>query len=250
MSDGALPLGLAQVHVYEASLDQAPASIDDLRRLLAPEERERADRFRFDLHRSRFIAGRGILRLLLAPHAGCAPSALRFAHGEHGKPRLAGGEPAFNLSHSGPVALFALAATGELGIDVELPDRELADVRLAERFFSASEVAALMSLPRELRRTAFLHCWTRKEAFIKARGDGLSLALDSFDVTLMPGQPAALTRTAWSDAEHKQWGIMDLSDPKGRFIAAVARQAQDWQLVRHRVAQIVGNELRSNQEEQ
>src|SRR5438874_1805737 len=112
-----------------------------------------------------------------------------------GKPRLALPGPRFNVSHSGPVALYAFSWNGEVGVDVELDRPELARERIAERFFSPAEVATLRGLPAELQPHAFLTCWTRKEAYIKARGEGLSLPLDRFDVSLHPDEPAALLRT-------------------------------------------------------
>jgi 4'-phosphopantetheinyl transferase len=105
---------------------------------------------------------------------------------------------------------------------VEIDDTDFASERIAERFFSKAEVCVLRSLPIEVQAHAFLNCWTRKEAFIKARGDGLSLALDSFDVSLAPGAPAALLRTEWDAAEPTQWWLHDLSDESRGYIAAVA----------------------------
>jgi 4'-phosphopantetheinyl transferase len=160
--------------------------------------------------------------LLLGSYLGCDAREIDFRYGEHGKPSLTAGSPAFNLSHSGPVALFAVCAGGQIGIDVELDHADFARERIAERFFSPAEVAALRSLAQELQPRAFLTCWTRKEALIKARGDGLSLALDSFDVSLAPGQPPALLRTAWSSSEPAEWSISDLSDRARGYIAATA----------------------------
>jgi 4'-phosphopantetheinyl transferase len=128
----------------------------------------------------------------------------------------------FNLSHSGALALYAFTADGELGIDVELDDADFARERIAERFFSPAEVRALRTLPANLQPRAFLTCWTRKEAFIKARGDGLSLPLDSFDVSLGPEARPALLRTAWSAEEPASWRVLDLSDRAAGYIAAVA----------------------------
>jgi 4'-phosphopantetheinyl transferase len=239
----ATPLAPAEVHVWEASLDLEPRVVDELARLLSDDERDRARRFRFDVHRSRYVVARGLLRLLLARHAGVAPGALRFHYGGYGKPTLAGPGPAFNVSHSGPVALYALRARGEVGVDVEVAEHARTDLAVATRFFSPGEVKTLFALAPDLRPAAFLTCWTRKEAFIKARGDGLSLALDSFDVTLAPGQAAALTRTAWAPAEIRRWGLADVSDPQGRYIAAVACDGQGWSVVRHRAITVVGNEI-------
>jgi len=219
-----------EVQVWRDSLARPPAEVARLRGLLAPEERSRADRYRFERHRSRYIVGRATLRLLLARYLDAAPGELEIGYGEFDKPYLAGG-PSFNLSHSGTVVLYAVAAAGEPGIAVELYDADFSHERVAERFFSAAEVSALRALPPAAQPLAFLTCWTRKEAFIKARGDGLSLALDSFDVTLSPDTPAALVRTAWCSEEPGQWSMEDLSDSRAGYVAAVAMRGNGWHVV-------------------
>jgi 4'-phosphopantetheinyl transferase len=195
-----------------------------LARVLAGDERERAARFHFDRDRSRYIVGRGSLRILLGSYLGLEPDQVELDYGHNGKPQLRGAGLSFNLSHSGPVALYAISGAGEVGIDVELEGTDLARELIAERFFAPAEVATLRSLPRSAQARAFLTCWTRKEAFIKARGDGLSLALDSFDVSLHPDRPPALLRTSWSEHEPDRWQLSDISDPAAGFVAAVALQ--------------------------
>jgi 4'-phosphopantetheinyl transferase len=224
-----LPPG--EVHVWQASLERPVQVVALMRDLLSADERERADRYRFERHRSRYTVGRALLRTLLARYTDTQADELAFDYGEFGKPSLSAG-PSFNLSHSGAVALYAFATTGELGIDVELDDADFAKDKIAERFFSPAEVRVLRSLPPADQPRAFLRCWTRKEAFIKARGDGLSLALDSFDVTLTPDVPAALLRTAWSEHEPRDWQLEDLSDPAGGYVAALAIRAYETCLVR------------------
>lgn len=228
-------LRAGELHVWEASLNRRPAEVARLRRLLAADECARADRFRFERDRSRYIVGRGVLRILLGRYLGAAAQDVAFEYGSFQKPRLADGRLWFNVSHSGPLAMYAVTTAGEVGIDVELADRDFARERIAERFFSPAEVSALRSLPEPLQPLAFLTCWTRKEAFIKARGDGLSLALDSFDVTLKPGSPAMLLGTAWSEVEPRQWSFRDISDPSAGYVAAVAIRGDGWRLVRRRV---------------
>lgn len=232
-----LPAG--EVHVWRASLQRPMQTVERMRLLLARDERDRADRFRFERDRSRYIVGRALLRGLLGRYLDTAPEALEFQYGEFQKPALRSG-PWFNLSHSGPIALYAFSGAGELGIDVEIEDADFASERIAERFFSPAEVSVLRSLPAEAQPRAFLRCWTRKEAFIKARGDGLlSLALDSFDVTLAPGAPAALLRTAWCSEEPGQWRLEDVSDRKAGYIAAVAIRGDGWRVVQRQVADTI-----------
>jgi 4'-phosphopantetheinyl transferase len=222
-------------HVWRASLEQPGAVIAQFHRLLAADEIARAARFRFDRDRNRYIVGRGLLRTLLGSYLRCPPDMLRFEYGAFEKPRLAGEGPQFNLSHSGSLALLAFTNDVEIGVDVELSTVDFARERIAERFFSTAEVAVLRSLPEPLQPYAFLTCWTRKEAFIKARGDGLSLPLDSFDVSLAPDEPAALLRTAWSAAEPTEWFLQDLSDSTRCYVAAIA--------IRNEVRRIISRDV-------
>lgn len=237
MADGAsagwtLPTG--EVHVWRASLQRPPQVLARMRGLLAGDEQERAERFRFERDRSRYIVGRALLRELLGRYLSIAPEELEFEYGEFGKPALRSG-PWFNLSHSGSLALYAFSNDSEIGVDIELDDAGFSSERIAERFFSPPEVSVLRALPPDAQPSAFLACWTRKEAFIKARGDGLSLALDSFDVTLSPDVPAALVRTAWCGEEPGQWSMEDLSDSKAGYVAAVAMRGNGWHVVERQI---------------
>jgi 4'-phosphopantetheinyl transferase len=232
-----LPAG--EIHVWRASLERPRHVVEGMRGLLCDDERRRADEFRFERHRARYTVGRALLRCLLARYLAAEPRELAFDYGEFDKPELRGGGPRFNLSHSGSVALYAISDDGEIGIDVELESADLASERIAERFFSPAEVGVLRSLPARLQPRAFLACWTRKEAFIKARGDGLSLALDSFDVTLAPDAPAALLRTAWCGEEPKQWYMRDLSDGQAGYVAAVALRGEGRRVVERQIVDTI-----------
>lgn len=216
-----------EVLLWRASLDAAPA--EALFATLSPDEHERAGRYRFARDRHRFVAGRGLLRRILAGALGISPSEVRFAYGAYGKP-MAEGEPAhgirFNVSHSGGLFVCAVAAGREVGVDVERIRPDLADEAIARQFFSPSEVAELLATPSERRTEAFLRCWTRKEAYVKATGLGLSLPLDSFDVSLHPEEPAAPLRTRPDPSETGRWILVDLPCPAGYLAAlAVARRA-------------------------
>jgi phosphopantetheinyl transferase len=163
-----------------------------MRTILNPEETARADRFFMDVHRNRFIAGRALLRDLLAGYLGQPPEAIRFVYNEWGKPALAPGFAArdlrFNLSHSQDLAMYAFVLERDVGVDLEMIRAEVANERVAENFFSPSEVATLRALPLEHQAEGFFNCWTRKEAYVKVRGQGLSIELKSFDISLIPGQ--------------------------------------------------------------
>ena len=226
-------LGRDEVHVWRASLDQAPARIQGFLHTLAADERARAERFYFERDRDHFIVARGVLRAILGRYSSRAPEGLSFCYGAHGKPALAGHSGAdairFNVSHSGELALYAVARDREVGIDLERIRFDLAAAEIAERFFSQAEVEMLRALPAEAQRDAFFRCWTRKEAYIKARGEGLSLPLDQFDVSLAPGEPAELLRTQRDPSEASRWSIHELTPAPG-YVAAVAVEARGWRL--------------------
>jgi len=229
------PLGAAAVHVWRIRLDQSPAMVESFRQLLAADERVRANRFHFEKDRRHFIVARGGLRKLLERYLGIAAADLRFAYADHGKPFLAPGTFGsraplkFNLAHSGSLAVYAFTSLGEIGIDLEQIKPEFTGEDIARRFFSATEVACLDQLPAAERPLAFFNCWTRKEAFIKAKGMGLSLGLDQFDVTLAPDQDAALLRTRWEESEAGRWSLRTLDIGAG-YVGAVAVEAHNWQL--------------------
>ncbi|HEX5415197.1 MAG TPA: 4'-phosphopantetheinyl transferase superfamily protein, partial [Chloroflexota bacterium] len=188
-------------------------------------ERARATRLREIAHRTRFVGVRGWLRTMLAAYLDDAPANLRFTYGSHGKPAIASRNPPdlrFNLSHSADVALLAVTRGREVGVDVEL--RRGGKLRLAERFFAADEVARLRSLPADEQERAFYRCWTRKEAFVKARGEGLSLPLRRFSVTLGPDEPPAILRVEGDSREVTRWSVHALPEIPG-YAAALLVEA-------------------------
>lgn len=162
------------------------------------------------------------------------PGRLNFCYGSHGKPALAegSGEDAlrFNVSHSHGLALFALTRDREVGVDLEYVRSDLELEEIAARFFSPQEAATLRSLPAEMRTEAFFAGWTRKEAYIKARGEGLSLALDGFSVSLVPGEPAMLLNTRGDPSEAARWTLRELKSGPG-YAAALAAKGHGWRLV-------------------
>jgi len=229
-------LDRGELDIAVATLDQPAETTERFQNLLARDELARAAKFRFARDRNRYIVGRGLLRTLLGGYLQRPPRQLRFEYGAFGKPKLEGDGPQFNLSHSGVLALYAFNADTEIGVDVELDRVDFAQERIAERFFSQKEVHVLRSLPERLQALAFMTCWTRKEAFIKARGDGLSLPLASFDVSLAPDVPAALLHTAWSPAEPAEWWLSDLSDASRGYVAALAMRSDRRRIVIRDVA--------------
>lgn len=181
-----------RVEVTWIDMDAADASLAACWQALRADERERASRFRFAADRRRFIVRRGALRALLALRLGCPASAIRYSYNEFGKPAVAESGIRFNVSHSHSIALYAIAHGVEVGCDIERVDPELDIQGIAERFFAPEEISMLQSLPGHLRPAGFFNCWTRKEAYLKCRGCGLSTAPDSCVVSLVPGEPAAL----------------------------------------------------------
>lgn len=192
---------------------------------LSDAERERAARFRTAELANRFLAGRGIVRDVLSRYLGDAPAALRFGVGERGKPALEGthGWLRFNASNSAGVTLVAVARETELGVDVEALRPVPEALSIAERMLSVREQSALRLVSNELRELAFLTCWTRKEAFIKALGTGLWTGLDRFDVGFAPGEEAALLSIDGSVEEAARWTLLAL-EPGDGFVGAVVAQ--------------------------
>jgi 4'-phosphopantetheinyl transferase len=184
-------LGAGEIDVWCLPLDNAPVPLAELHALLDPEEQARAARFVGADHRDRFVRAHGLMRIVLSAYLDSRAEALGFGLGRHGKPYLIGAEAlSFNLSHSHDLAALAVASGMVLGVDVErcraLTDRD----GLIGRFFSTDEQAAYLALPEAERDEGFFRLWTRKEAYIKALGEGLSCPLDSFTVSI--GERAAI----------------------------------------------------------
>ena len=209
-----------EIHVWQATLDREEKVLGQLESTLSLEEKARADRFHFVNDRNRFVVARGLLRELLGLYLHQSPASLEFSCGKHGKPFLSGWNASsglcFNLSHSAGLVVYAIAKERNLGIDVEHVRPESADEDIAKRFFSAREVSDLRTLPPEERVEGFFHCWTRKEAYLKATGLGLQIALDSFAVSLLPEKPAQFL-----DGVEPRWHLAAYHPAEG-YVAAVA----------------------------
>lgn len=210
------------VHVWPVSTYAPDTVVERFQALLAPDETDRADRFRFPRLRQSFTLARGALRVLLGRYLNTAPGDIEFAYGSKGKPALAADNRLrFNASHSGDLALFTFTMDCEIGVDVELirPMPDIEDV--AKRFFCAEETEELMSLSGGQREHGFFLCWTRKEAYIKATGDGLATPLDAFRVTLRPGAPAVMVHVQQDPIAAQAWTLHDLTPAPG-YAAALA----------------------------
>jgi 4'-phosphopantetheinyl transferase len=221
-----------EVHVWQARLNLSDSVIVACWDLLSSDERIRAKGYHFECDKRRFIVGRGLLRKLLGGYTGQRAVDLLLQFNRYGKPTLdASYGLQFNLSHSHEIVVYAFAAR-EIGVDVERLQPMDDALNIAERFFSASEVAALKSVSEASRMEAFFTCWTRKEAYIKARGEGLSMPLDTFSVSLERDVPTLEYHD--DDLEDgNQWSLANLDVEEG-YTGVLAVQGennriiQDW----------------------
>ena len=218
------------VHVWCVALVPPSDVIVQLAATLSDEERDRADRFQFSHLRQSFIAARGTLRLLLAQYLHMEPGQIQFEYTPTGKPFLSRKTNipniSFNLSHSNGLALYAIAKNRLIGIDIEYM-RPIADFeQVSATTFSAFENNQLQSIADHHKTQAFFNCWTRKEAFIKAIGDGMSFPLDQFDVSLRPDEPARLLRISGSEEKARRWSMFGWQ-PAAEYVAALVVEGAD-----------------------
>jgi len=219
-----------EIHVWQSSLDLPTSTVERLLSALSVDEVTRANRFYFARDRLRFIAGRGIMRDILGQYLDCSPRQISFVYNSYGKPGLDRSigctNLQFNLSHSGGRVILALGRR-RIGVDLEEIRPRVASEDVAAQFFAPAEVCELRALPLLHRVEGFFNCWTRKEAYVKARGEGLSTPLDAFEVSLAPGEPARLIKTVSDDTTARGWGLQALKPYPG-FVAAIAAEKPQW----------------------
>ena len=221
----ALNLKSHQVDVWRVFLDLPTASVKSIKSYLSADEAQRAVRFHFPADRDRYIVAHGCLRDILARYIHREPHQISFSTGEYGKPALVNNEGIdFNLAHSGDLALIAVTCGHKVGVDVERIRQDMELESIARRYFSRREVSELLALSPEQRELAFFNCWTRKEAYIKAQGLGLSLPLDSFDVSLTPDGPVIIYETRPDPQVATCWRLEAL-EVRTQYVAAVAIEA-------------------------
>jgi 4'-phosphopantetheinyl transferase len=218
---GILELNPHVVDIWRVPIDIAEESGKVLESTLSKSEVERAAHFHFAADRDRFIVSHGCLRDILGRYLHCQPHQINFSSNDYGKPALREGQLEFNLSHSADFALIAIAQQRRVGIDLERIRKGISSHVIARQYFSKAEVAESEALPIEQREVAFFLCWTRKEAYSKAQGLGLSLPLESFDVSLSPNEPAILRATRPEAEETAHWTLLSL-EVDSRYAAAVA----------------------------
>jgi 4'-phosphopantetheinyl transferase len=216
-----LILSEEEAHVWRADLNLNEGFQNSFLNLLSADEKNRAKKFRFAKDSQNFIVARGILRLLIGKYLEINPAEVSFQYSEFGKPSIAHNNSLqFNISHSQNIALFAFTKKFNIGIDVEFVNPNIEVKEIATSFFSTNEIKNLLALPEQQQTLGFFYCWTRKEAFIKAVGEGLSFPLDKFEVSLEPNKPAKLLATDWQPKDVAKWSIYSLS-PKANFVGSL-----------------------------
>jgi len=222
-----------EVHLWRVDLAAVAVGEKRWQQLLSADERARAARFHFSKDRQYFTATRALLRTILGSYVGRDPTELVLRYSEKEKPSLtpsrSGSQVEFNVSHSGDVAVLAFSRGRALGVDVEQLREDFDHAAIARRFFSEREQNQLAELPPSERHHGFFRCWTRKEAYIKAQGTGLSLPLDQFDVSLKPGELNALLSTRPHPAEAAQWCLQEVPAAEG-YVAALCVRGHGWRL--------------------
>jgi len=219
-------LGRDEVHVWSAGLDRPPEQLEELARLLVADDHERANKYRIPSIRNHFVAARAVLRAVLGAYLDIDPRKVAFQYGPQGKPYLEHppGNLYFNLSHSHGLALVAVSRH-EIGVDVERV-RPFNDLGFAERYFSPGEVESLLSVPEHQRNEIFFHAWTRKEAFLKATGEGIARGLERVEVALVPWEPARLRLLDGCPRRAQEWGLWHLTPATG-YVGALALMRPD-----------------------
>ncbi len=222
-----------EVHLWRVDLNGLGQDEALWQHVLSPDEAERALRFHFAVDRRRYAISRGVLRTILGSYLTSRPAGIGFSYSKREKPSLSPPHSdsgiTFNVSHSGEVTLLAFTRKRDIGVDVEQIGRKSDLEAIARRFFSAHEQEQFFALPAAERGEAFFRCWTRKEAYIKATGDGLSLALSQFDVSIAPGHRDALLATRPDASETARWSMREVSAGAG-YVGALCVGGRDWRL--------------------
>ena len=221
LSDVTLPdIGSCEVWLIDKAVHSS--QIQKYWAILSQEEKARADRFRFFKDKSCFVIARGILKNILAQYSGQSPEKITFSYGSYGKPYSdAYPQLYFNVSHSENCIAIGFIRDHEIGVDVEKVKTDIEALEVAQSFFSKKEIARLKTVAPEHVYQCFFNCWTRKEAFIKAEGSGLSFPLDQFSVSLEDSTTAQLLETQWDNKEHLNWVLLPFTPAQG-YIGAIA----------------------------
>ena len=212
------------IHVWSCSFSKSKSKLSRFEGFLSENEKKRAAKVKFEKDKSSFIISRGVLREILSGYLGISPSKVTFEYTSYGKPFLSKYNLKFNISHSGDLAVFVFNMESEIGVDIERIKNNLNVLELTDNFFSKNEIESLHAMPPEQLNRAFYRCWTRKEAFIKAEGSGLSFPLNQFTVSLDNDCQATLLKTEWDSSEKENWSLFSFVPEDGYLVAVAVRQ--------------------------
>ena len=222
-----------EIHIWMINLNESKNDIDQVKSLLSMDEYLRMERFRHEERRDCFAIAHGALHEILGNYLNVSPEIINFNYNYHHKPSISTATNRlnldFNLSHSAELAVIGIARNRRIGVDIERISDDRLSGRIPERFFSLQETRSLRSLPKEQQLTAFFSCWTRKEAYVKARGLGLALPLAEFTVSLAPGEKPALLEMKSDPSEIENWSLVDIELPAG-YCGAVAVEGKKFSL--------------------
>jgi len=213
-------IDLGVVHLWKLNLDSSKDKLIVLWNILSSDEKDRANKFYFEKDRVHFVKCRASLRNLLGNYLGLKPAELQFEYTEYGKPYLSDSTLQFNVSHSNNKGLIAFSLENEIGVDIELINREIKIEELANRFFSENEANIIMSLNENIRHRSFFKCWTRKEAFIKAQGEGLNIPLDKFEMSILDTDEVKMRSIEWKNEKIDDWTLVSF-DVDDDYIGAL-----------------------------
>lgn len=220
-SSQSLTLTPHQVHVWSIDKDKHINKLPFYWSVLNETEKEKASKYRFENDHNCAVISRGILRILLGTYLKTSPKNINFQFGDYGKPTIIASNIEFNISHSANSIVMAFTLKSKIGIDVEYTKKSIDVKKISEHFFSKEEISSLLSLHKNYQQQAFYNCWTRKEAFIKALGCGLSFPLDQFVVSLDSTKNASLLATKWDEKEKDNW-VLKTFNPQENYIGAVS----------------------------
>jgi 4'-phosphopantetheinyl transferase len=222
-----------EAHVWRVLLDVTTVEFESLSGVLSADELARAERFHFERDQKCFIVARGILRMILGSYLNKHPAKICFEYSSHGKPMLAHnpGDDSicFNLSHSGAFALYAITLSKKIGIDIESIRDDVSIEQVARQFFSQNEISSLENIDINKRSELFFQYWTRKEAFLKASGEGISFTMEQCDVSLISGRVLSPVTVKDSNSEISSLYVQDLFPGNG-YAAAIALEGGDWNI--------------------
>jgi 4'-phosphopantetheinyl transferase len=221
-----------EIHVWQSLLDDSDNRLEYYTSILSDDERERSQRFKFLKHRNFYITGRAKLRIFISKYIAIEPCKIKFTYNKYGKPQLDKSPLKFNISHSQNKVIYSFNTENDIGVDIEVINKKIEINKLVNRFFSVSEAETINALDPKIAHNYFFRCWTRKEAFIKAHGQGLSLPLDQFQVSILQDRDVAIKNVSWDPESLHSWKLYSFTY-NYEEICAVALNATERKKVKH-----------------